>query len=165
MHCEIVLTRPSDSQFNQCRFIKSGLDNVTFINCRFFDCEVIDDDVIGSVYVLGSTSSPEIASKLSNLPSETSDGSIPNHEKLIEKSIIKRFWPAGDPIYQKPSRPIYKPMKHLCQSIDGFNSLELYAGIERLVKLGVLTEMSRSNLISLNLENINKAYEIFKEAE
>ena len=155
----------SDSQFNQCRFIKSGLDNVTFINCRFFDCEVIDDDPIGSVYVLGGTSSPEIASKLSNLPSEVSDCSIPNHDKLIEKSIIKRFWPAGDSIYQKPSRPIYKPMKHLCQSIDGFNSLELYAGIERLVKLGILTEMSRSNLISLNFENINKAYEIFKEAE
>src|SRR5690606_15257523 len=127
--------------------------------CRFFDCEVVDDGSIGSIYILGGTSSPEIISQLSNLPSELSAPSAPDHERLIEKSIIKRFWPAGDPLDQKPSRPIYKPMKYLCQPMDGFNSLELYAGIERVVKAGILTEMSRSNLISLNIENINKAYD------
>ncbi|SDY93975.1 NACHT domain-containing protein [Nitrosomonas halophila] len=155
----------SDSTFKKCRFIKSGLEDVTFINCRFFDCEVVDDGSIGSIYILGGTSSPEIISQLSNLPSELSAPSAPDHERLIEKSIIKRFWPAGDPLDQKPSRPIYKPMKYLCQPMDGFNSLELYAGIERVVKAGILTEMSRSNLISLNIENINKAYDIFREAE
>lgn len=155
----------SDSTFKQCKFIKSGLNEVAFINCRFFDCEVIDDETIGSIYVLGGTSSPEIATQLSNLPSEPSTSSAPNHEKIVEKSIIRRFWPAGDSLDQKPSRPIYKPMKHLCQPVDGFTSLELYAGIERLVKAGTLLEMSRSNLISLNIENINRAYEIFREAE
>lgn len=155
----------SDSTFKQCTFIKSGLDEVAFINCRFFDCETIDDGAIGSIYVLGGTSSPEISSELSNLPSESSAPPAPDHERLVEKSIIKRFWPAGDPLDQKPSRPIYKPMKHICQPVDGFTSLELYAGIERLVKAGILIVMNRSNLISLNIENITKSYEIFREAE
>lgn len=155
----------SDSIFKQCKFIKSGLDDVAFINCRFFECEVVDGESIGSIYVLGGTSAPEITSQLGKIPSQPLIPPPPNHERLVEKSIIKRFWPAGDSLDQKPSRPIYKPMKHLCQPIDGFNSLELYAGIERLVKSGVLVEMSRSNLISLNADNINKAYEVFREAE
>lgn len=155
----------SDSTFKQCKFIKSGLDNVTFINCRFFECEVIDDEPIGMVYVLGCASSPEITAQLINHPQDPFTPPTPNHESLIKKAIVKRFWPAGDSLDQKPSRPIYKPLKHLCQPIDGFNSLELYAGIEHLVKLGVLAEMSRSNLISLNIDNINKAYEILREEE
>ncbi|HCW0315784.1 TPA: hypothetical protein OW413_004842 [Pseudomonas aeruginosa] len=155
----------SDSTFKQCKFIKSGLDDVAFINCRFFECEVVDGESIGSIYVLGGSSAPDITSQLGRLPSQQPIPPAPNHQRLIEKSIIKRFWPAGDSLYQKPSRPIYKPMKHLCQPIDGFNSLELYAGIERLVKSGLLIEMSRSNLISLNTDNIDKAYEIFQEEE
>ncbi len=153
----------SDSTFKKCRFIKSGLNEVAFINCKFFECEIVNDEPGGSIYVLGGSSSPDIISQLNHLPVERCEPLAQNHERLIERSIIRRFWPAGDPLDQKPSRPIYKPMKHLCQSADGFNSIEFYAGIERLIKSGVLIEMSRSNLISLNLESINKSYEIFRE--
>jgi hypothetical protein len=153
----------NESVFKDCRIIKSGLDKVTFLNCKFFDCEVIGDDFNGSVYVLGGSSSPEIIPQLNNSATKQEELPAPDHEKLIERSILKRFWPAGDPLDQKPTRPIYKPMKHLCQPFDGFGSVELYSGIVRLIRSGILSEMSRSNLISLHIENIYKAYDIFME--
>lgn len=153
----------NESVFKGCRIIKSGLDKVTFLNCRFFDCEVIGDDFHGAVYVLGGSSSPDIIPQLNNSATKQEVLPAPDHEKLIERSILKRFWPVGDPLDQKPTRPIYKPMKHLCQPFDGFGSVELYSGIERLIRSGILSEMSRSNLISLHIENIYKAYDIFME--
>ncbi|WP_322629030.1 hypothetical protein [Halothiobacillus sp.] len=153
----------SDAIFKNCKFIKSGLNNVTFLNCKFFDCVVVGEYFGGPVYVLGGTSSPEIISQLNNSQTKYKEAPADDLEKLIERSILKRFWPAGDPLDQKPSRPIYKPLKHLCQPFDDFSSAELYHGIERLVKAGVLNEMSRSNLIALNLEELTKAHVILEE--
>ncbi|MFM0296791.1 MULTISPECIES: NACHT domain-containing protein [Paraburkholderia] len=151
--------------FKNCRFIKSGLSNVTFLNCRFFDCEVLPDDPVGPIYVLGGASSPEIASQLSNALIEDKSTALGSRDNAIERVLLKRFWPIGDSLAQKPSRPVYKPMKFLCQPIDDFSSAELYNGIGRLLKAGILFELNRSNLIALNTDAIGKAQAIFESVE
>ncbi|NYE27676.1 hypothetical protein HDE78_000601 [Rhodanobacter sp. K2T2] len=153
----------SDSIFKNCNFIASGLDQVTFLNCKFFDCEVVGKSFGGPVYILGGGSWPDINSRLDNSIVRDEEVIAPDRHKVAEISILKRFWPAGDPIDQKPTRPIYKPMKYLCQNSDEFTSVELFSAVERLTKAGILAEMSRSHLFAVNLENIDKAYELFRE--
>lgn len=148
--------------FKGCRFLKSGLINVTFLNCRFFDCEVVQDNPAGPIYVLGGASSPDIGYCLSNSLNLDEDLPVENRGRTIERALLKRFWPAGDPITQKPSRPVYKPMKSLCQPVDEFNSAELYDGVGRLLKAGILIELNRSNLIALNAEAMSKAQLVFE---
>jgi hypothetical protein len=151
----------SEVIFRNCVFFKSGLSNVSFLNCRFFDCQVNSQDPAGAVYVLGGTSSPDITSSLSQLVSDGADAPIENREKTVEQVLLRRFWPVGDPIGQKPSRPVYKPLKFLCQPIEKCTAAELYAGVDRLLKENILIEMNRSNLITLNNEAMQKVQFIF----
>lgn len=149
--------------FKRCKLIKSGLNQTTFINCRFFECEVMDDDVTAMINILGCTSSPEITHILNSHQNRNDITPPTNREHLIEKHILKRFWPTGEPLNKRPSRPIYKPIKHLCQHSDEFSSAELFHGIERLIKIGILNAMNRSSLITLNFEKLSMAYKIFEE--
>lgn len=151
----------SEVIFRNCVFIKSGLQNVSFLNCRFFDCQVIATEPAGPVYVLGGESYPDIMISLSQLPTDIEDGVEEDRERIVEQVLLKRFWPVGDPIGQKPSRPVYKPLKFLCQPIEKCTAAELYAGVERLLRENVLLEMNRSNLITLNNDSMKKVQSIF----
>lgn len=154
----------SDSTFKYCKLIKSGLNEVTFLNCKFFDCEVIETSSSGGIYVLGSISSPDITSQLgnSNSSAKSEEEEVENIDRKVDIYILKKFWPAGDSVNHKPSRPIYKPMKYLCQCGGGFSSFQLYAAVERLIKAGFLVEMNRENLIALNVTNLPKVYEKYE---
>lgn len=152
----------SEVIFKNCRFMKSGLDNVTFLNCRFFDCQVLSDDPTGPIYVLGGTSSPDISLVLSNAAAICQETSNVNREDRVAKALLKRFWPTGDLLTQKPSRPVYRPMKILCRPSDDLTSAELYDGVGRLLKAGVLIELNRSNLIALSLDSVTKAQQILE---
>jgi hypothetical protein len=155
----------NESVFKNCTFNKAGLSQVTFLNCKFFDCEVLGAESTGPVYVLGGVAPPELIAQLDSSSVKQDMVRAPDRERLIERAILRRFWPAGDPLDQKPSRPIYKPMKYLCHPNDEIGSVELYAAVERLLESGVLLEMSRSNLIALNAGSLDKAYDLFKETE
>ena len=151
----------SETIFRKCIFHKGGLDEVTFVNCRFFDCEIVDGLPAGNIHVLGGHSSPEISNKLGAIFNPKNlEGQINERELILKKSILKRFWPAGDPFTQRPSRPVYKPMKFLCQPFGEYNLPEIYRCIEDLLHQNILIEMTRSNLITLNLEDYSSASEI-----
>lgn len=147
--------------FRNCEFFKVGLFNVSFLNCRFYECKIDSTDAAGAIYVLGGTSSPDISSLLSQSLASSTDTPTEDRNNAIEQTILKRFWPVGDPIGQKPSRPVYKVLKFLCQPVDKFSAAELYAGVDRLLKNGILLELNRSNLISLNYDAMIKVQLIF----
>ncbi|WP_313144197.1 hypothetical protein [Stenotrophomonas sp.] len=153
----------SETVFKSCLLNKENFDQITFLNCRFFDCAVVGENFAGPVYVLGGFSSPDILGALNNISEDRIKEDAPDRKKLAEVSILRRFWPAGDSTDQKPSRPIYKPMKHLCQPSEGFSTAELFDAVESLTRSGVLMEMSRSNLLAVNIENIDRAHGIFQD--
>lgn len=152
----------SNATFKDCIFKIENLDNVTFLNCRFFGCLVEGDSFGGAVYMLGCESHPDIARSLNN-SSDRIDDPLPDDVELrAEISVLRRFWPAGDHLIHKPSRPVFKPLRHLCQPSDSLSSAEQFNAVDRLLKAGVLVQLSRSNLIALNLDNVEKAYHIFR---
>lgn len=148
--------------FQKCEFRKANLEHVTFLNCRFFDCNILEEEAAGPIYVLGCISAPDIAQTLASTPAKESDPLTESRAHLLDCIILKKFWPIGDPISQKPSRPIYKPLKFLLHPIDNFSTAELYECVERLKRNGILSELNKSNLISLNFENIPEAQKILE---
>ncbi len=155
----------SNTTFRDCVFNVENLDNVTFLNCRFFSCLVEGESFGGAVYMLGCESWPDIAQRLEN-SSDRTEAPLPVDIGLTaESSILRRFWPTGDHLNQKPTRPIYKPLRYLCHPSEGLSSAEQFDAVDRLLKAGVLVQMRRSNLIGLNLDNIEQAYQIFRRSQ
>ncbi len=153
----------SNVTFKDCVFNKENLDNVTFLNCKFFSCLVEGEFFAGPVYSLGCVGSPDLSHLLSNSSDRVEEPLRIDVDVLAEAQVLSRFWPVGDYMDQKPSRPVFKPLRHLCQPVEGLSADELFDAVGRLLKLAVLTEKSRSNLISLNLENVEKAYQVFRK--
>lgn len=153
----------TDSVFKKCIFIKSGLSEVTFLNCKFFDCSVESENILGPVYVLGCTSDPDISDELAYYPLNHEDDEDNEYiQNIIEKDILRRFWPVGEDFTSKPSRPVYKPLKHLCNLNSTYKSNDLYACVDNLLKEGILIEINRDGLITLNIDCLNKVNAIFE---
>lgn len=153
----------SNVTFKDCVFNTEELDNVTFLNCKFFGCLVEGQYFAGPVYLLGCGSWPDLSQQLDNSSDRAEEPPQLDIELLAEASVLSRFWPAGDYMDQRPTRPVFKPLRHLCQPSEGLSAAAQFDAVERLLKAGVLIEKSRSNLISLNLDNVDKAYEIFRK--
>lgn len=157
----------SNFQFNECIFKNctlhgNGLSNVTFLNCKLYDCSVSGELTIGSVFMLGGLSNPDLTTYFSIPTIDGHDTANPNSE--IDGAILQKFWPAGESYKFKPSRPIFKPFRAICHPTDEFTSKQLYSSYERLKKRGILTEMTKSNLVTLNLELLADAQEILNGA-
>ena len=138
---------------------------MTFLSCKFYECEIVDELPAGPVYILGGTSFPEIYSLLVHtLESEDAAGVV-NPALDADRTILRRFWPIGESLRQKPSRPIYRPMKFLCQTSEEFTSSDLYHSVERLKKRGILMEMSKSSLITLSQDALTLAQDIIGDSQ
>ncbi|BDT68176.1 hypothetical protein os1_23580 [Comamonadaceae bacterium OS-1] len=154
----------NECTFRRCIFHPVNLDDVTFLNCKIYDCEVSPEVGGGAVYILGGTSFPDISNFLAPIGEQKSSQSLPDPLRLVNQAILKRFWPIGENFNQKPSRPMYKPMDSLCHSNADFTSMELYQCVERLIKQGILFETNKSGMISLRSEFISSAQEILSDA-
>lgn len=155
----------SNFQFNECHFKKctfkrENLRNVTFLNCKFYECKVEEGSPTGTIYVLGGISNPDISQALSNSSTETSPHIVEQESRDAEISVIRKLWPIGESLRQRPSRPIYRPIKTLCRPIDGLSSELLYEATERLIRAGILLEKSKSGLITINFEMLHRIDEI-----
>jgi len=162
----IGATPVENFQFNECTFRscelkRSGLSSVTFLNCRFFQCTVTDQDLGGPVYVLGGTSDPDVVALLTG--ANVAAAAIPvDRELFAENILLRKFWPIGESVFRKPSRPIFKLTKFLCQPTADLSSAELYASLERLKRRRLLTELSKNNMVTLNLEALPQTQQIFE---
>lgn len=141
----------NDCTFRQCYFQVESLAEVTFLNCRFYDC-VVSGTHAGPVYVLGGLSLPDISTELQRNEAAGSNGQPVNPDREVDLAILRRLWPIGETFRQRPSRPIYKPMKLLCTPTALYTAPQLFASIDRLKKLGILMEMNRSGLVTVNPE-------------
>lgn len=162
-----VGTTPVENfQFNECTFRgcdlrRAGLRSVTFLNCRFFQCTVSDLEDGGPIYVLGGTSDPDVIDLLVGPKIDAADSPV-DRDLLADNVLLRKFWPIGESVFSKPSRPIFKVVKFLCQSSSDLSSAELYASLERLKRKGLLVELNKNNLVTLNLDALSQTHDIFE---
>ncbi len=114
------------------------------------------------MYVLGGISDPGIAALLSGSFSIAPEATL-DRDAYADNVLLRKFWPIGESVFNKPSRPIFKVVKFLCQPSADLTSAELFASLERLKRRGLLEELSKNNLITLNLNNLAQTHKVFEE--
>ena len=126
--------------FKACAFSLSNLDDVTFLNCKFYECMVLSGDAAGGVHVLGCIGDAELLSSLSTvgLSVESKLEAEPDREFEVDRYILEKFWPIGMLNFHRR-----RPIKGVCGKSNAFSPEELYAAIDRLKKRGLLFEPHR----------------------
>jgi hypothetical protein len=142
----------NDCQFKKCTFDLSNIKRVTFLNCKFYEIEVINKNKADSIFILGGNNDLEIQELFGRSESEYITEPV-DHNLNIDRFILKKFWPTGESCSQMPSRPIYRPMKKLTYSTLNFTSRDIYEHIQEMKKDGILL-MNKTGLISLNQDEI-----------
>jgi hypothetical protein len=158
----IVNIQFNECIFRNCEFHKDGLSEVSFLNCKFYECKTLNGTSSGNVYVLGGFIEPELYNSLAF--NNTESEPLADRTDEVDGATLKKFWPVGEYHLQRPSRPIYKPLKHLCRAQQGYSSHELFESVNRLLRSGVLSEMPRSRLITLELERLPEIQEMIMKS-
>lgn len=154
----------NDCQFESCTFNLTNLIDVNFLNCRFFGCTAIHSDSSGTVHVLGCESDlPNFIDELYTAKVCQAPTVVSDREKELERFILSRFWPVGDDLSARPTRVIYKPAKNLYYKTDKFSPSELYVAVSNLRRMGLLEEMPRSQLLTINMDRITEIFRALEE--
>jgi hypothetical protein len=85
--------------FERVVFVKSSMNAVGFLACRFIDCateENANDNTVGSAWALGCVSMPEQPDILSSLNDKKTEVDSVIEESIdYEKLVLEQFWQKG----------------------------------------------------------------------
>lgn len=134
--------------FKDCTFNPSNLSGVTFLNCRFYNNNILAGNPIGQIYVLGGTGDQEFINSLGTLSTETSIEIEPDRQLLLERFVLEKFWPIGrNSIVHK-----HRPIKGICSNNGVFRTHELYSAIVSLKKKRILLEPAQVAFVEINFD-------------
>ncbi|MYM25375.1 hypothetical protein GTP46_22355 [Duganella sp. FT135W] len=145
----------SNFQFNECVFKKcefdlSMLSEVTFLNCRYYDCQIINLTAKGPIHEFGGIGDQEIIELLTQSTVNAADAVAPDRQLLLDRFVLERFWPVGrDTVMHK-----HRPIKGICSNSGEFRQGEILDSILSLKKRGILLEPHSASFVELNFEKI-----------
>ena len=93
----------ADCGFTKTKLNLSNMSDVTFVGCRFYDCEFIFDDngLISNIFIVGCFGEIE---ELQHILGSDLPENHPEKETNLEsckKSVLEQFWPVGRPHFWK----------------------------------------------------------------
>lgn len=148
-------------QFNECIFRKCQFDlrlmsDVTFLNCRYYDCEIIETQAAGPIRELGGSGDQHVIDVLTQSIIYDDENVEPDRKLLVERAILERFWPVGrDTVMHK-----HRPIKGICVGLSEFNREEVLGTIADLKKREILRVPNQSSFVEINFERILDIREI-----
>lgn len=151
----------SNFQFNECvfqncKFQPSNMNNVTFLNCKYYGNKVIGNDHDCSIRVLGGMGDVEFINSLADSSKPTTTNIAPDRQRLLERFILEKFWPVGrEKILHK-----HRPIKGICANTKQFSTSELYDTIDSLKKANILRVPIMADFVEINFDRINEIREI-----
>lgn len=146
----------NDCIFTGCNFIQTSLCDVTFLNCKFYECTVESGGEQGSVHVLGCAGDPDFIDNLSRKSAQlVIPAEIFNNEKNVDKYILEKFWPVGTHSFHRR-----RPIKGICGRSNEFSTYELYEGIDSLKKRGLIFEPGKPSFVELSVDRIGEIRQI-----
>ena len=139
----------SDCIFSNVNFFVDNISNPTFINCKFYSCEIYGDLENTSSYLfLSCDDNNQFIEKIEN--HETS-----NNEDVIDeltKLILERFWKIGSPNIDRLHIPLASVFKS--GQAQSFSKRQITLEIKKLKKLGVLTNADSAEYIAIDKSEI-----------
>ena len=138
--------------FNECKFKLFGLSNVTFINCYFYRCGVVDGNKEkDDIHTLGCSSDNDgflssLCSKRDE-PNKLDDNDLSNAEVYL----LEKFWPVGRATFIK-----HRQIKGICAKSNKFTYIEIIQALERLKTKNFLIIPDKTSFLELNIEKITE---------
>ncbi|MFQ2185273.1 NACHT domain-containing protein [Aeromonas hydrophila] len=145
------------SIFNDCVFTRSVIDfsnfkDVTFLNCRFWDCNLELEDELDINFF--DCKSNDI------LMTYGTDDNIEQQEKTleygytlsaVEHHILDKIWPIGNNSIERLHHFVGQIIKS-----DEFSKKEMLKGIRKLKQAGYLHDAKSTNFIAINKDKISE---------
>ncbi|AUV88312.1 right-handed parallel beta-helix repeat-containing protein [Vibrio campbellii] len=143
----------SDISFSNCNFssvvfFMDNIKNATFINCKFYDCNSIINDISSnSVEFLNCTSSNEFMSELEECQEEEKSDDITE----LTKQIFRKFFPVGSGSCERVHIPLASVYKIQSQ---GYTKREITYEIKKLKREGLLKDAQESSYVAINIQKM-----------
>jgi len=152
----IVSFQFNECIFRKCRFDLRKMQNVTFLNCRYYDCEVLESFAAGPIHELGGSGDAGVIELLTQSTAATTVPVAPDKQLLLERAVLERFWPVGrDTVMHK-----HRPIKGICTGLGEFQRGEVLDTISSLKKREILLVPHQSSFVEINFEKILEIREI-----
>jgi hypothetical protein len=136
--------------FRKCQFDLSKMKDVTFLNCKYYDCSVIDANAAGPIHELGGVGDVEIISLLTQSTIAGAEPIEPDRQLLLDRAVLERFWPVGrDTVMHK-----HRPIKGICSGLSEFSKGEIVDTISSLKKREILLEPHQASFVEINFSKI-----------
>lgn len=146
----------NDCDFRNCKFAREALSDVTFLNCKFYDCYVDDaTPSLGSIHVLGCLGDNNFLQSLSWNGSRVEEDSTPFRQKDVDRYILEKFWPVGSASFHRR-----RPIKGICVRNNDFSPEELYEGIDSLKRRGFIFEPAKPSFVEISIDRIGEIRQI-----
>lgn len=148
-------------QFNECIFKKCNFDlakmrDVTFLNCRYYDCIVSDPNAAGPIHEFGGIGDTEVIDLLTQSTVAAADAVEPDRQLMLDRAVLERFWPVGrDTVMYK-----HRPIKSICTNLLEFKREEILGAISSLKKRGILLDPHQASFVEINFDKIIEIREI-----
>ncbi len=141
-----------DCQFTDVKFNKRMLNNIGFINCKFYKCDIETDDIGSNTIELFNcqTDSSGFLSDLQSISNETQDTVTDIDFHCL---VLERFWQQGRAHLKKK-----KPIRTLYTGIGKEHHRNIANAIEDYKKDGLIT--IESDWAAINLDRIAEIKEI-----
>lgn len=142
----------NDCVFKNCKFLLKRFDNITFLNCKFYDNNISAGLPLGPIYILGEQGNIEFLKDAISEKDSASD--LINDEDdnyHLERHVLEKFWPVGREKFTHKHRPI----AGICSGHGDFRPDEIYKAIVKLKKDGILLQPNSASFVELNFDRLN----------
>lgn len=138
----------NDCIFKSCKFQLDALNNVNFLNCRFYDQNEALGMPGGPIYLLGDIGDSDFLKEAIKNKSVDKPTADTNENANIETFVLEKFWPVGrEKITHK-----HRPISGICSGSHDYRPDDIYEAIVRLKKKGILLQPNINSFVEINFD-------------
>lgn len=140
-----------DCVFKDCKFNYKNIDEVVFLTCQFYNCEINEEVESSKISFFNSHSDNHFIEKTQE---KTQNRLIQEEDTsgiyLAERAVLERFWPVGREYITYKHRPI----RGICNNYGGQTPFQLFKAIQSLKKKGILLEPQSNLFVEINFDKM-----------
>ena len=150
----------NDCTFRKCKFLLSNMAGVTFLNCKFYDNNIAENIPGGPIFILGEIGDTDFLKCAIATVNDDLLLARPDHELLLSRHVLEKFWPVGREKLMHKHRPI----SGICAAYGEFNPNDVYNAILQLKKKGILLQPNSAAFVEMNFDRLSDIREILGRA-
>ncbi|WP_455864733.1 NACHT domain-containing protein [Pantoea agglomerans] len=140
----------SDCNFHEVIFFCDNMEEISFVNCNFFDCSFENENSSSNkkIFIFGCIDNND---SLKQLEENTETIALQNESDeytACDIYVLEKFWPIGNPSIFK-----HRPAKALYMKNNNFSYQEAISSIEKLKKKRIILNADKNGILEFNMDN------------